>query len=310
MDRYNGILPVLKKAGMTSHDVIYRLRRIFGQKKIGHTGTLDPQASGLLLICLGRATKLTQFLSDWDKLYKAEITLGYTSDTLDSAGEVIVGAEIPELTDKEMEEIVSRFRGCITQRVPAYSAVKVDGKELYKYARKGVKVDSPQREVEIKSLDILSFKSPTLIIQIHCSKGTYIRTLADDIGREIGCGAILTRLERLSIGPHKTEDAMTLEELESVQLSGDLMTCIVPIEKALDFPIVNLREAAAEMVKHGRVPMPSDIISWRGEFNTGDIIGMADERGQILAIGKSKCDASLLAGKSNVDFFSYLRVLI
>ena len=188
MDRYNGILPVYKSVGITSHDLIDRLRGIVGQKRIGHTGTLDPQADGLMLICLGRATKLTQFFTEWDKGYRAKITFGQSSDTMDGAGIMSDPAGVPALDRNQIETVLRRFTGKIIQKVPLYSAVKVGGRELHKYARAGVAVESPEREVEVYAIDLLNIELPSITIHVRCSKGTYIRVLADDIGRQVGCG--------------------------------------------------------------------------------------------------------------------------
>jgi tRNA pseudouridine55 synthase len=310
MDRYNGILPVHKESGMTSHDVIYRLRRITEAKKVGHTGTLDPMASGLLLICLGRATKLTQFLTEWDKSYQAEITLGQTSDTLDSEGTLTYSGEAPDLTESDLEKVLKQFTGIIPQKVPAFSAVKVDGRELYKYARRGQEVDTPTREVEIKELTLEGHVSPSFVVRVRCSKGTYIRVLADDIGRAIGCGAHLSALERQSVGPFDILEALSLTETEVAHSSGNLEKYIHPIEQILDFPVINIRNSARSLIKNGGIPAPQDIVGCQGEFVTGDLISMADERGEIMAIGKSNCDTGTMKRNTRADFFSYVRVLI
>ncbi len=310
MDRYNGILPVIKDQGASSHDLIYRLRRITGQQKIGHTGTLDPMASGLLLICLGRATKLTQFLSDWDKQYRAEITLGWVSDTLDGAGRMEQGGEVPALTADDLLPILARFTGSIMQTVPIYSAVKVDGRELYKYARNGEVPPTPSRQVEIKSLTLLSYERPRLTMDIRCSKGTYIRTLADDIGKEIGCGAHLSALERLAVGPFEVKDALTIAEVDARHGDGVLADSIRSIEKVLEFPLITIANPVAATIRNGGVPTTGDVVSWRGRFSAGELISMADEQGEIMAIGRATCDLVALETRTRSDFFSYVRVLV
>lgn len=310
MDRYNGILPVIKDRGAGSHDLIYRLRRITGQQKIGHTGTLDPMASGLLLICLGRATKLTQFLSDWDKQYRAEITLGWVSDTLDGAGRMEQGGEVPALTADDLLPILARFTGSIMQTVPIYSAVKVDGRELYKYARNGEAPPTPSRQVEIKSLTLLSYERPRLTMDIRCSKGTYIRTLADDIGKEIGCGAHLSALERLAVGPFEVKDALTIAEVDARHGDGVLADSIRSIEKVLEFPLITIANPVAATIRNGGVPTTGDVVSWRGRFSAGELISMADEQGEIMAIGRATCDLVALEARTRSDFFSYVRVLV
>lgn len=310
MDRYNGLLPVHKDAGMTSHDVIYKLRRITKAKKVGHTGTLDPGASGLLLICFGRATKLTQFLTEWGKSYRATIFLGATSDTLDADGSITPGGDVPDLDRAEIDSILKEFSGRITQKVPAYSAVKVDGRELYKYARKGVEVETPSREVEISELEPVAFDPPRLEVMVRCSKGTYIRVLADDIGRKIGCGGYLKALVRSSLGPFELEEALTLAEVEELHKLGNLNDSVVPIQDILDFPVISIRNRARETIKNGGMPGLKDIIGHRGDFQPGDLISMADELGEIMAIGKSNCATGEFRTGKKSDFFSYVRVLI
>jgi tRNA pseudouridine55 synthase len=310
MDRYNGILPVRKKTGMTSHDLIRRLRAILDQKKIGHTGTLDPDASGLMLICLGRATKLTQFLTDWDKAYLGEITLGQTSDTLDGAGNLQPGGPVPALTADDFAATLGRFRGKGVQKAPAYSAVKVSGRELHKYARAGVEVDGPIREIEITAIELVNFVLPRVTIRVECSKGTYIRVLADEIGRALGCGGYLSKLERLRVGPYEIDAALAEEDISLQHEQGILEQSIVEIEQVLKFPVIHMGRRVTDKIKDGVTPVYRDVISLEGDFRSGDLISMANEQGKILAIGRSKCDAVDLQTHQPDDFFSYVRVLV
>ncbi len=308
--KFDGILPVYKDAGMTSHDVIYCLRKILGRQKIGHTGTLDPMASGLLLICLGRATKLTQFLTEWDKVYQGELTLGRTSDTLDGDGTIEIGGFVPELTHDSITEVLNEFTGLINQKVPAYSAVKVAGKELYKYARKGIEIDSPEREVLIKSIEIIDYAKPHLTLKIACGKGTYIRTLADDIGKKIGCGAYLSKLERLKVDKHSVDKALSLAEVELQYNEGDLSKYVLSMHEILSFPQMNVKDSARDVIKNGGWPPDGEIIDVTCRLMTGDLLSVADEQGDILAIGKSKQDIDAPEMKLNSELFSYVRVLI
>ncbi len=310
MDRYNGILPVVKAPKMTSHDVVRRVRRITGVDKVGHTGTLDPMASGLLLLCLGQATKLSQFLTGWNKRYLAEITLGETSDTLDADGRLADGGPVPPITKEDLDGLLTRFTGRISQIVPAYSAVKQDGRRMYKLARRGRAIRLPEREVEIASLEIVSWQPPCLVLDVSCSKGTYIRALADDIGRELECGGYLSSLERLSIGRFGLDSAVTIEEIGRLHEIGELDSVIIPPEEAVDFPKLRLREQARETIRNGRIPSAEDILSWNGEFSSGDFISVVDEAGRIMAIGRSRSDRADAENRVNRDFFSYVRVLI
>jgi tRNA pseudouridine55 synthase len=310
MDLYNGILPVRKTAGMTSHDLIRRLRHIMGQKKIGHTGTLDPQATGLMLICLGRATKLTQFLTDWDKAYLAELTLGMTSDTQDGAGTLTAGGPVPDISAVEFSTVLGGFCGKKMQKVPAYSAVKVSGRELHKYARAGIEVESPTREIEIKSIALTAFSLPRVSIRVECSKGTYIRVVAHDIGQALGCGAYLSQLERLRVGPYTLDIALTEDDVARRHEDKSLEAAVVGIEKVLQFPIISMGDRVTAKIKDGVTPIYRDVLSFQGDFHSGDLVSMADDKGRIVAIGRSKCDARDLQANPIDDFFSYVRVLV
>lgn len=310
MDRYNGILAVRKRTGMTSHDLIRRLRAILDQKKIGHTGTLDPDASGLMLICLGRATKLTQFLTDWDKAYRGEITLGQISDTLDGTGNLQPGGPVPALAAADFAAILGRFRGKGVQKAPAYSAVKVSGRELHKYARAGVEVDAPVREIEITAIELVDFSLPRVTIRVECSKGTYIRVLADEIGRTLGCGGYLSKLERLRVGPYELDAALAEEDIKQLHEQGTLEQSVVEIEQVLKFPVIQMGRRVTDKIKDGITPVYRDVISLAGNFRSGDLISMANEHGKILAIGRSKFDAVDLQTRQPDDFFSYVRVLV
>ncbi len=310
MARYNGILPVNKESGLSSHDVVNRLRRVTGQKKIGHTGTLDPMATGLLLTCFGRATPLSQFMTDWDKSYRAEITLGKISDTFDADGKISEKGIVPDLSVIILQEILERFTGRIRQTVPSHSAVKVRGRRLYQRARKGEKFERPEREIIISSIRLLDWNRPRMTIAIDSSKGTYIRSLADDIGAEVGCGGYLSALERTGVGPFGLNDAVSLAEVASLHESNSLEMAFRPIERVLEFPVISFRNGAAEGIQHGVELTSEDIVELKGDFVDGDLISMADEQGRILAIAKSKCDASKVTDKPKNCFYSYVRVLI
>ena len=310
MAQFDGILPILKPAGLTSHDVIYKLRKITGQKKIGHTGTLDPLATGLMLILMGRATKLTQFLIDWDKTYRAELTLGAISDTLDKDGNIEPVGEIPQIDERLCSKIIEKFTGLIDQRVPAISAVKVKGKRLYEWTRSGTVEERPVRTIEIKKLDIIAYHKPVMAIEVFCSKGTYIRTLADDIGRLLGCGAYISALERIHVGPFPLESALTIEDVSRLNEEGTLISKIRPMQDVLPFPEIRINAEAADLVRHGRHPMAGEITEFKGIFNAGDLVSVADNRGRILAIARSKSATNLLKEKPGEDHFSFVRVLV
>ena len=227
----DGILNVLKPPGMTSFDVIAYLRKVLGTRKIGHTGTLDPEATGVLPLCIGRATKAVEFLVEKDKTYRAELTLGITTDTCDSTGNVLRESnEIP--LREEIINVVHSFKGIQKQIPPMYSAISINGVRLYKLAREGKVVEREPREVAIHSIDVIDFLSDRkLLIDVKCSKGTYIRTLCADIGEKLGCGAHMSYLLRLASGNFKIENALTLEEI--ADLSAKKKLELIPVYEAL-----------------------------------------------------------------------------
>lgn len=225
---YNGIVNVYKEAGYTSFDVVARLRGIFGQKKIGHTGTLDPDAVGVLPVCLGSATKLVDSMMDKVKVYEAVMLLGTTTDTEDTSGTIL--SENPvTVTEKQISECISSFIGTINQVPPMYSALKVNGQKLYELARKGVEVERKARPVEIFSIDNVEINIPYVTMTVTCGKGTYIRSLCRDIGEKLGCGACMDKLTRTRVSQYVIEDALKIDEISNLKAEGKLdeaITCI------------------------------------------------------------------------------------
>ena len=229
----NGIICIDKEEGITSFGVCARLRKIFGEKKVGHAGTLDPLATGVLPVMLGGATKFLDYLPDEDKGYTAEFELGKTTDTLDITGKVLTQSEVC-VTPDEVIAAAEKFRGKITQLPPMYSAISVGGERLYDLARKGVEVEREKREVEIKSLEIRPIEGDFYQLSVRCSKGTYVRTLIDDIGRALGCGAVMTALRRDYACGFSLSDCRTLSELQAIsEQGGSLENLILPLDKAL-----------------------------------------------------------------------------
>ncbi len=309
---YDGILLCDKPYGVSSHDVIGQLRRSIGQKRIGHTGTLDPRATGLLLICLGRATKIAQFMDDHTKVYRAEITLGRSSRTMDAEGidDLMAPQPVPDLSDRQILQILVGFKGIIRQKVPAYSAVKVGGRRLYKMARKNEIFDTPEKQVEITDIKLLEVTLPVLTIEVTCSRGTYIRSLANDIGEKIGCGAYLSNLCRLKSGRFSLDDALTLKQIELLRAAGTLKRYIVPIEKALGVPGIKVDEKFAPSVISGRSPRLHDIREVIGVFDREDMIALLDPAGRIMAVGRAMAASIELNDSFQGDqFFKYVRVL-
>lgn len=227
---YHGMINVYKEAGYTSHDVVAKLRGILGQKKIGHTGTLDPDATGVLPVCLGVGTKLCDMLTDADKEYVAALRFGITTDTQDLSGNVLSEREV-NITGEQAVETAGSFLGTYEQIPPMYSALKVNGRKLYELARAGKEVERKARIVRIEELEILQVEMPVLRMRVVCSKGTYIRTLCDDIGKKAGCGAVMETLRRTRVGRFHIDEAMTLSDVETALAEGRLESCIVPVEE-------------------------------------------------------------------------------
>ena len=211
----DGVILINKPMGITSHDVVGRIRRLYGTRKVGHTGTLDPMATGVMAVLIGRATKASDFILAEDKKYIAGLTLGLRTDTLDTTGSVISSSNnIP--TQEQFMNCLEKFRGRILQIPPMYSALKVDGKKLCDLARQGIEVERKGREIEIYSLEAERVSHKEYKLEVYCSKGTYIRTLCDDIGNALGCGGVMNSLERTASGSFKLEDCHTLEEIEGM----------------------------------------------------------------------------------------------
>ncbi|OGP81302.1 MAG: tRNA pseudouridine(55) synthase TruB [Deltaproteobacteria bacterium RBG_16_54_11] len=252
----NGIVVVDKPAGITSYDVVRKLKGLLSGLKIGYLGTLDPLATGVLPLLLGEGTKLAPFLEAGHKVYEAVLHLGVVTDTQDREGRVLQSVEVGgyDLSPQKIEEVIGRFRGRIMQLPPMYSALKQNGEPLYKLARRGEEVERALREVEIYELRVTEIDPPYLHLYIECSKGTYIRTMAHDIGRELGCGAHLTALRRTRSGPFSLDDALTLDDIEGLLKTGKLKKRMIPLAQAMAFlPAVEVEEADALQISNGQV---------------------------------------------------------
>ncbi|WP_053018905.1 tRNA pseudouridine(55) synthase TruB [Staphylococcus haemolyticus] len=237
---YNGILPVYKERGLTSHDVVFKLRKILKTKKIGHTGTLDPEVSGVLPVCIGTATRVSDYVMDMGKSYNATITLGESTTTEDQTGEVIDKVDVQEnaININEVDAVLKQFEGIIEQVPPMYSSVKVNGKKLYEYARKGETVERPVRKVNIDSIartSELQFEDWKchFNIEVKCGKGTYIRTLATDIGKQLGYPAHMSLLTRINSGGFDIKDSITLDQISQLHEQDTLQSHLFPLEYGL-----------------------------------------------------------------------------
>ena len=226
-----GVLLVDKPGGLTSHDVVYRLRRKLGIKKIGHAGTLDPMATGLLVMLIGKATRISQYLISVDKVYEGEATLGVVTDSQDAEGEVMETRPVPELTEGQVREAMKGFLGDQYQTPPMHSAIKIGGVPLYKMARQGVEVEREPRFIRVASFDLLSLALPKLTFDLHCTKGTYVRTIAHDLGQKLGCGAHLTALRRTGSGKFSIAQCLPLDQIEALSLP-EIEKRLIPVYEA------------------------------------------------------------------------------
>lgn len=257
----NGIINIYKEKGFTSHDVVAKLRGITHQKKIGHTGTLDPDAEGVLPVCLGRATKVCNVLTDKDKIYEATLLLGVVTDTQDVGGRVMREGDTTRLTKEEVERCILDYIGDYMQIPPMYSALKVKGKKLYELAREGKEIERKARKVTIYDIRILGMDLPRVRMEVHCSKGTYIRTLCHDIGEGLGCGGCMESLLRTKVGRFTLEESVRLSQVEECQGQGRLLEVVLPVDEMF----VSLKEAFVrpEFVSHacnGNALMPGQVV--------------------------------------------------
>lgn len=252
----SGIINVYKEKGFTSHDVVAKMRGILKQKKIGHTGTLDPEAEGVLPVCLGSGTKLCDMLTDTGKTYQAVLLLGQTTDTQDTTGTVLTTSEVT-CGEEQVKKAILSFLGEYDQIPPMYSALKVQGKKLYELARAGVEVERAARRVTIHEMQIEKVELPEVTFTVSCSKGTYIRTLCYDIGAKLGCGGCMKSLKRIQVGAFKVEESLKLAEIEALRDAGTLMEHIIPVDQM--FPELLQAHVLPEydkLVKNGN-PMKS-----------------------------------------------------
>lgn len=286
----SGILIVDKSAGISSAKVVARVKKLLKARKAGHTGTLDPFATGVLVCCINRATKLSRFFLHGEKKYEAILHLGIETDTQDSTGKVTNTYNNIEFSEKTIRSVFKQFEGTITQLPPVYSALKYKGIPLYKHARKNKPVQKPARRVSILSLEILEINLPTIRFEVSCSAGTYIRTLCADIGEALGCGGHLKELRRTESSGFTIKDAATLEELEKSALSEDLSDRIISMSNALkDMPEHVADKTLAQKIMHGNIMTKNDFLPEKGNLEEG-FIKIIDADNSLIAILKYNND--------------------
>src|SRR6266567_869516 len=277
----DGILNINKTTGMTSHDVVASIRRLLKQKRVGHAGTLDPAASGVLPICIGKGTRVAEYLSESGKAYQAEIVFGVETDTYDSEGAIVRTASTTDLTRARIEQVLQHFTGQQMQLPPRYSAIKLQGQPAYKLARAGEDITLKPRPITIYRLEVIDWLAPRLILAVECSKGTYIRSLAHDIGEQLGCGAYLAALVRTRSGPFSLAESITLEQLAGAVAEDNGQRAarfIYPLDIALQqYPALRLDDVTVERVLHGNA-------FTYDERTHADLARVYDSAGRFLAI--------------------------
>lgn len=279
----NGIILIDKPQDWTSHDVVGKLRGILHERRIGHSGTLDPLATGLLVVFVGRATRAVEFAEADSKEYIAGLRLGITTDTQDITGNILSECSVLPNTD-ELHAALERFTGDVQQIPPMYSAIKIGGKKLYELARKGETVERKPRNVKIHKLVLTGSESGDYILDVVCSKGTYIRTLCNDIGEALGCGACMSSLRRVKAGVFSIEDAYTIDEIQALADEGQLSTAIIPVDRLFDeYPALKVNSAGEKKLRNGNI---IKCASGNGTFR------VYSESGEFLLLGEVK-DGSL-----------------
>ena len=287
----DGVLIIKKEAGWTSHDVVAKVRHLLGGVKVGHAGTLDPAATGVLPLLIGRGTRIAEYLVEWDKEYRAVLRLGETTDTQDATGTVLARHTTDSVTPEAIHEVVGRFHGPIEQVPPMYSAVKVGGVPLYKSARAGKTIARDARTIVIHTLEVEAIQEQDVTLRIVCSKGTYVRTLCADIGDVLGVGGHMLALERKRVGHLTIDQALTVEEVIACHALGQLGEELISMDRALGhLEIAVVDEQTADRVRHGAPVPTSKILRWEGttgaENRLHRPVRIHDTDGCLVAIGK------------------------
>jgi tRNA pseudouridine55 synthase len=275
----SGVLVVDKPVGLTSHDVVQIIRRGTGIRRAGHTGTLDPRASGVLVVLIGPAVRLSEYVSASDKRYQATIRLGSSTDTFDAEGRITSSASVENISEEQFEEILDQYVGEIEQVPPPYSAIKVAGRKAYEMARDGEEVNLEPRVIQVYSLELLEWDSPEAVVDVFCSSGTYVRSLANDLGNALGVGAHLVGLRRTKSGRFTLRDAVPLRRLQESFIAGDWYKYLIPAAEALaEWPMVELDGDQVELIRHGhRVPAEPGSKGWaRGVSEQGDLVALLE----------------------------------
>jgi tRNA pseudouridine55 synthase len=288
----SGILLLDKPAGITSNAALQRVKRLYDACKAGHTGSLDPLATGVLPLCFGEATKFSQFLLEADKRYQAKFKLGIITDSGDADGKVLGTRAVSDISDSKLESVLENYRGEISQIPSMFSALKVNGQPLYKLARQGVEIERKSRQVTIRDLRVLGRCKDEITVDVHCTKGTYVRTLAEDIGLELGCGAHVVELRRLAAGPYTIDEAVSMEQLEALaEDKAQLDAKLQPVSSAVqDWPQVELTEVTASYIRQGQPVQIANAptTGWVSIFSESD-----DPNEEFIGVGEVMDDGRI-----------------
>ena len=288
------IISLNKPKDITSQDAVTRVKKILKVKKAGHTGTLDPMATGLLLICINKATRLASYFLNLDKEYRAVMKLGEATDTQDAYGKVISKTDFIEIDKTVIEETLKSFKGNILQQPPMFSALKHEGEPLYKLARKGIEIERKSREVNIYDIELLDINMPYVSFKAVCSKGTYIRTLCDDIGKKLGVGAHLSELERTKIGDFRIEESLSIEELKSLKINEPDSKGVYGMDEALSWmPELKINEEMIKAVMHGNPIKTTEDLVFSTDMKTTPGIRIKSPDGSLLAIGSYSTEKNI-----------------
>lgn len=278
----NGFLNIDKPAGLTSFDVIRQLRRCCNIRRIGHAGTLDPMATGVLPVALGFATRLIEYLMTGEKVYQATLLLGAETDTQDAEGQVVSTGDWSQVKRSQVDEACAAMTGTILQMPPMFSALKRDGKPLYQLARQGIEVPRQAREIQIDSIEIVRFEPPEIDLRVACGKGTYIRTLCHDLGAQLGCGGHLSALRRVKNGIFEQADSYPLQEITALAAAGEPLPIISPAEALADWPGLLVQPEAARRLQDGVAPLEQEV---SGQAETGQLVRLMVQ-GRLAAVAK------------------------
>lgn len=287
----DGIINVYKEKGFTSHDVVAKLRGILHQKKIGHTGTLDPEAVGVLPVCLGKATKVCDLLTNKDKTYRAVCRLGVSTDTQDMTGEILEKGDFSKVTQERLQEVLRDFEGDQLQIPPMYSALKVNGKKLYELAREGKTVERKPRPIRIHSIELTDYQQAEglFTMEVTCSKGTYIRTLCHDIGEKLGCFGAMESLQRTRVGVFSLENALTLEQIEELVKKDALEDKVISVDALFpEYPAYQIKEKFAPKLSNGNPLLPGFLQKYPGRAELADLQEMPEGQ-EFLVYDENGC---------------------